>query len=41
MVAYIYDPNLLKSVSPDKYDILQRHDAKHAIPEAITKRIPI
>lgn len=40
MVAYIYDQDLLKSISPDKYDILQIHDAKQIHPIIKVERIP-
>lgn len=40
MVAYVYDPDLLKTVSLDKYDILARHDAKKPHPEVTIKRVP-
>ena len=40
MVAYIYDPELLKKVSPDKFDILSKHDVKQPKPQVSIKRIP-
>lgn len=40
MVAYLYDPELLKRVSPTKYDILRRHDAKGEIPKVTVSRVP-
>lgn len=39
MVAYIYDPKLLQDVSPDKFGIFQKHDAKKPLPQATSKRI--
>lgn len=40
MVAYVYDPELLKRVSEDKYNILAKHDAKQPRPEAFARRVP-
>lgn len=40
VVAYIYDPELLKKVSPDKFEILSRHDEKRPKPQVSIKRIP-
>lgn len=39
MVAYIYDPDLLRTVSSDKFDILAGHDAKKAHSKVATKRV--
>ena len=39
MVAYIYDPELLKRVSPEKYGILSRHDAKGQNPTVTVTRV--
>lgn len=39
MVAYVYNPDLLKSVSKDKYEILQRHDKKSSLQEVQAKRL--
>lgn len=39
IVAYIYDPNLLKNVSPDKFEILATHDAKNPLPKISTIRV--
>lgn len=39
MVAYIYDPDQLQKVSPDKFDILKKHDAKLPLPKISSKRI--
>ncbi len=40
VVAYIYDPELLKRVSPDKFSILENKDAKRALPQVTAKKIP-
>lgn len=40
LAAYIHDPELLKSVSPDKFAILQKHDAQQAKPEISIIRTP-
>lgn len=40
MVAYIYDPDFLKEVAPEKYQILERHDSKLEKPEVTVTRIP-
>ncbi|MBI2596490.1 hypothetical protein HYW46_07220 [Candidatus Daviesbacteria bacterium] len=40
MVAYFYDPELLKRVSPEKFEIIKKHDAKKPIPKIEVKRIP-
>lgn len=40
MVAYIYDPELLKRVSPEKFNILQRHDVQQSKPNVTARRIP-
>lgn len=40
MVAYIYDPEFLKTVAPEKYEILSRHDAKLEKPEVSSRRVP-
>lgn len=40
MVAYIYDPELLKRISPTKYEILRRHDAGGEIPEVTASKVP-
>lgn len=39
MVAYIYDPQLLQGVSPDKLNIFQKHDAKQPLPQVTSKRM--
>ncbi len=39
MVAYIYDPNLLKTISPDKFAILEAHDAKQEKPAVTVNRV--
>ena len=39
MVAYIYDPDLLRAVSEDKYNILSNHDAKGPKPEVGSHRV--
>ncbi len=40
MVAYVYDPELLKTISPDKYDILEKHDANQPHQDVRVQRIP-
>lgn len=40
MVAYIYDPELLKRVSPEKFNILQRHDSQRPKPDVTINRVP-
>lgn len=40
MVAYMYDPELLKRISPDKFDILQRHDTQKPKPDVSMRRVP-
>lgn len=40
MVAYVFDPKLLKTISPDKHGILEKHNANSAAPEVNVKRIP-
>lgn len=40
MVAYIYDPKLLKRIAPDKFDILQNHDARRPKPNISAQRVP-
>ena len=39
LVAYIYDPEKLQEVAPDKHAILQGHDAGQAQPEVSSKRV--
>ncbi|MFA4827140.1 MAG: hypothetical protein WC596_02705 [Candidatus Shapirobacteria bacterium] len=39
MVAYIFDPEYLKTTSPKKYEILSRHDVKQEKPEVLIRRI--
>lgn len=39
MVSYVYDPKLLQGVSPDKFGIFQRHDAKQSLPQVASKRM--
>lgn len=39
IVAYIYDPDLLKGISPTKFDILRGHDAKRLKPVVSLKRV--
>ena len=39
MVAYIYDPDLLKKVSPDKFEILSKHDPKRPRPQVSLQRV--
>jgi len=40
MVAYIYDPDGLRKISEDKYNILRSHDAKQPTSTTSAKRIP-
>jgi len=40
LVAYIYDPDLLKRVSPAKFSILARHDAKGEEPTISAQKVP-
>lgn len=40
MVAYIYDPDLLQRISPEKFNILQKHDSHRPKPEVSTVRVP-
>lgn len=40
MVAYIYDPELLRKVSPYKFEILQKHDAKQPRQEVSVSKVP-
>ena len=40
MVAYIYDPELLKRVSSEKFNILQKHDARKSKPDVSAVRLP-
>lgn len=40
MVAYLFDPDLLKRVSPDKFEILEAHDKGGSRPEASVYRVP-
>lgn len=40
MVAYIYDPEYLKTVAPEKYEILAKHDAGQEKPEVTVRRTP-
>jgi len=40
MVAYIYDPDTLQTISQEKFDILQKHDAKQPKQEVTTQRVP-
>lgn len=40
MVAFFYDPELLKRVSPEKFEIIQKHDAKKPAPKITFRRIP-
>ena len=39
MVAYLYDPELLRRVSPKKFEILARHDANLPEPTVIAHRV--
>lgn len=39
MVAYIYNPEMLKTIAPEKFEILQRHDARQAKATSSTKRV--
>lgn len=39
IVAYIYDPDLLQGVSPDKSGIFQKHDAKQPLPKTTSRRV--
>ncbi len=39
IVAYVYDPNLLEGVSPDKSRIFQKHDAKQPLPITTSRRV--
>ncbi|MDP3724756.1 MAG: hypothetical protein Q8R11_03965 [bacterium] len=40
MVAYLYDPDRLRRVSPKKFEILARHDVNHPEPTVIAHRVP-
>lgn len=40
MVAYIYDPDLLRQVSQDKLSVFERHDAKQPQPTIASHRVP-
>lgn len=40
MVAYIYDPDFLKTISPEKFTILERHDANNPRQEVTAQRVP-
>lgn len=40
LVAYIYDPELLKRVSPDKFEILRIHNSQEKPPTTSVRRIP-
>ncbi len=40
VVAYLYDPQLLESVSMKKFSILKNHDAQQPQPEVTSTRIP-
>ncbi|HSV94888.1 MAG TPA: hypothetical protein VLH94_02890, partial [Spirochaetia bacterium] len=40
MVAYIYRPKYLKKISPEKYEMLSKHDAKHEKPMVQVRRVP-
>lgn len=40
IVAYIYNPALLKDKSPEKFEVLQNHDATKPLPEVSIRRIP-
>lgn len=40
MTAYLYDPDLLRSVSPEKYQVIEGYDAKLSKPEVRASRIP-
>lgn len=40
IVAYIYDPELLKTISPEKFEILAKHDANGPLPPINIQRIP-
>ncbi len=40
MVAYIYNPELLRKISPDKFDILENHDLKKPKTGVSIRRIP-
>jgi len=39
LVAYVYDPELLERVSPDKFGILQKHDIKQKEPPVSATRV--
>lgn len=39
IAAYIHDPELLQRVSPDKFTIIERHDAKKPKPEVSGQRV--
>lgn len=40
IVACIFNPELLKKISPKKFEILQSHDVNQPLPEVRAKRIP-
>lgn len=40
IVAYIYDPDLLRKVSPDKFNILKKHDANLSPSPSTVTRVP-
>lgn len=40
MVAYLYDPESLKKISPEKYEILARHDAHGPKVEVSIRKVP-
>jgi len=39
IVSYIYDPDLLQNVSPDKFSIFQKHDANQPLPQTTSRRV--
>lgn len=40
LVAYVYDPEQLRRVSPDKFGILQGHDLKQTTPDISITKVP-
>lgn len=40
VVAYIHDPEMLKRIVPEKYEIIQRHDTGQAKPTSSAQRVP-
>lgn len=40
LAAYIHTPEVLKAISLDKFNILQRHDAQQQMPQILSSRVP-